>query len=135
MIYFLKGLSTGLIKIGTTRDLATRMRVLQSQGGQRLEVLVRLDGGHREERAIHERFAAWRAIGEWFLDAGDIREYIDWLKRIVASECLDSFREERAAQARRLAERVAAPPVWRSRAYRRAEADGDPIEEWMLVGP
>jgi hypothetical protein len=41
-----------------------------------------MDGGMREERVLHERFASARAEGEWFRPVPDLLAYIDSLRSV-----------------------------------------------------
>lgn len=57
-----------MVKIGWTDvEAGTRVRQLQTGNPNELKVILRLEGGRAEERALHERFAADRRHGEWFV--------------------------------------------------------------------
>lgn len=64
--YLVRHPGTGLIKIGRTRDIRTRLSALECGAGQALTVLGVIDGD--VERALHRRFANLREHGEWFSD-------------------------------------------------------------------
>lgn len=63
-IYVLKR-SDGLVKIGTTTDLAGRMQSLAKAHGP-LEVVRLVEGDARREREMHHRYRMHRQFGEWF---------------------------------------------------------------------
>lgn len=55
----------GLIKIGTTTNLANRLTALRSEHGK-LDVLLTHCGDHKRERMMHAKFRELRVTGEWF---------------------------------------------------------------------
>jgi hypothetical protein len=67
----------GPIKIGTTDNLDTRLRVLEADYGRPLAVLATRPGGRAEERQWHRRFAHLR-LGrtEQFRPAAELLEAI-----------------------------------------------------------
>lgn len=67
-VYF--GASDGLVKIGTSVDVATRLRSL------RADFLAAIPGGFADERAMHRRFAHARVSGEWFTPCDEITAYL-----------------------------------------------------------
>lgn len=66
MIYFLAAHTNQRIKIGTADDPLERLRGLQAGAPWRLRLMATMPGDHADERALHRRFAADRAQGEWF---------------------------------------------------------------------
>lgn len=80
MIYFLRHKETGLIKIGTTKDLSARLAFLTIQHGA-LELLGLHDGYETEEQALHIKFCSLNQRGilfgrEWFRADKPLLEYI-----------------------------------------------------------
>lgn len=72
--YLIKNPVSGLIKIGRTIDIKSRISTLQCGAGIPLEVLATIDGD--VERKLHIKFARYRKHGEWFEDVdGDISSY------------------------------------------------------------
>lgn len=65
-IYFLRR-RDGLIKIGTTTDLTTRIEALAAAHGP-LDVVRVINGDLLRERQLHQQFRAYRQFGEWFAD-------------------------------------------------------------------
>lgn len=61
--YFIRA-GTGPVKIGTTTDLAKRLRIIQCSCPDVAVCMGYLDGNR--ERELHDRFAALRMRGEWF---------------------------------------------------------------------
>lgn len=86
-IYF--ALREGWVKIGTTLNVAERMRALAG-GGQMLEgmtagpltLLASVPGGVDKEKSLHRRFRHLRVDPkrEWFVYAGSLRDFIEELR-------------------------------------------------------
>lgn len=79
MIYFLRSLETGLVKIGTTKNYHARLTALQAEHGE-LQLLGVTEGSYFEERDLHQRFAEYRADHvsgrEWFYPGLDLILFI-----------------------------------------------------------
>jgi hypothetical protein len=68
----------GFVKIGfTARGVAGRIAGLQTGSPHPIEVVALVAGSRLTERGLHERFAAYRAAGEWFRREGAVAEWID----------------------------------------------------------
>ena len=67
--YVLQGADSGNIKIGTTRNLRSRLPSLRTSCSEALHVVAILDGRLCGERALHHRFRQQRIRGEWFRPA------------------------------------------------------------------
>jgi hypothetical protein len=80
-VYFVEAVGAGVVKVGWTRDVATRLRVMSQASWCELRVLRIVDGGPRRERELHAAFAKHRVRGEWFL-LEPIREAIEALGEI-----------------------------------------------------
>lgn len=65
-VYMLQAGAFGDTKIGVAIDPLARMKQLQTSMPKKLRLVRVLEGGHAEERALHERFSADRLSGEWF---------------------------------------------------------------------
>ncbi len=77
VVYFLRR-SDGAVKIGTTTNLVSRVKALETACGP-LAVLHVEPGGYELERAYHRRFDAERVHGEWFACAGcDADDCVHW---------------------------------------------------------
>ncbi len=79
MIYFLRHVETGLIKIGKTRDIFLRLPQLTSRYGE-LELMGFMDGDYVEESTVHLRFELLRSTvlagREWFNPDVALMDYI-----------------------------------------------------------
>lgn len=75
-IYYLQAAPDGLIKIGTTNDLATRLRTLMASCPVVLTLLRTHAGSHVTERSLHELFYKHRSHGEWFYPHPEILAHI-----------------------------------------------------------
>lgn len=72
-VYFIKCESPdGFVKIGWSRSVDRRIAALQSASAYRMTLLKVVDGGHREEQALHARFAHLRHRGEWYRHDGEL---------------------------------------------------------------
>ncbi len=76
VVYFVRAGADGLIKIGKTKDLASRLRGLQRMSGVALHLLATLDGGMAKEAEMHRRFAHLRAHGEWFRPGPELLQFL-----------------------------------------------------------
>jgi len=81
MIYFVRASNgKGPIKIGTTRRLTVRLKQLEAQYKKSFSVLAVTDGGQKQERQFHIRFAHLRInkfhLCEWFNPEPDLIEFI-----------------------------------------------------------
>jgi hypothetical protein len=73
-MYFLAG--SGLVKIGITTNLTSRIRSIRNSSPVALDLLATMPGHTVLEGMVHSRFSHLRRHGEWFEDQGEIREYI-----------------------------------------------------------
>lgn len=84
MIYFLRHINTGLIKIGYSDQFCRRLLVHLRKFGA-LENLGFMDGTMQDEKAIHRRFRyanqRWDVTGllgvEWYESAPELVEFIE----------------------------------------------------------
>lgn len=66
-VYFIKGVSTGLIKIGAASNPRERLKSLQTGSPDTLQLVAVIEGGgQRLERQLQKQFLASRSHGEWF---------------------------------------------------------------------
>jgi len=91
-VYFLRCASTGLVKIGTSRNVASRLSQIQSDSPGKIALVGLEPGGVERERALHAHFAADRERGEWFRESSALSAYIATLPPIEAKA-----KRERAA--------------------------------------
>jgi hypothetical protein len=72
MIYFLRAerdsgnIKAGWVKIRTSIRLSSRLQLLAYEIGHKPTVLGVLDGSYAEEHALHDQYAGFRRVGEWF---------------------------------------------------------------------
>lgn len=76
MVYFIQAIDGGRIKIGTTIQLATRLKTLVKECEADLRVLAVIDGDRDVERGLHDRFSELRVAGEWFEPGDDLLGFI-----------------------------------------------------------
>lgn len=76
VVYYIRRASDGAVKIGTTGSFRNRMAQLRKEHGE-FQVLLTHSGTRREERCMHEKFAAYR-IGqtEWFAPSKALLRFI-----------------------------------------------------------
>lgn len=65
-VYLIGSAGSSLVKIGTTQDIASRLRNIQNMSPTPLSVLWQTEGGLALEQALHSRFGKYRKHGEWF---------------------------------------------------------------------
>ncbi len=75
MVYFVRSVATGLIKIGHSSNVQLRLdQLLRSHGA--LDVLLVLYGSVHTEMAHHAHFAALRHHREWFRPGDVLLAYV-----------------------------------------------------------
>lgn len=104
VVYFIEAKATGLVKIGTTRDLAKRLQMLRCHSHCPLHVVKVIAGERKVEAELHRRFAAHRSHGEWFW-MEPIRAAIDALEHVegrvaTCSDCQSPIRHWQAKRCR-----------------------------------
>lgn len=72
--YFLQAAEDGPIKIGSSRNLLTRLRGLMTMSPVRLTLLGVMEGDYEE--ACHTRFDFCRLHGEWFAPSAEVLAWI-----------------------------------------------------------
>lgn len=75
-VYFATCRELGLVKIGHATDPKRRLQGFQTGCPKPLELEAQFDGGGKEERELHARFAEHRERGEWFRLCPDIESVI-----------------------------------------------------------
>lgn len=83
VVYFLE--SAGLIKIGYTKDITTRMQMLVSSSPTAMLLLGTVPGTRKVEQTWHRLFASCRHHNEWFTPSEDMR--------FAIAQALDSNKE------------------------------------------
>lgn len=78
MIYFISNKTNNVVKIGYTRcDVDKRLYNLQCANSEPLTLITTIDGDIILEKELHERFKAYRKIGEWFTLSNELSDYIN----------------------------------------------------------
>ena len=73
-VYFIRAGEDGPVKIGSSADPRKRLLFLRSANHTPLSLIHVFEGGEREERVLHKRFAQHRIKGEWFAAVPEIVE-------------------------------------------------------------
>lgn len=76
MIYFIEAVGIDRVKIGTSINPEQRLLKLTHYMPCDVRLMKVVEGGYREEHALHHRFRDHRVKGEWFVLSA-IREEID----------------------------------------------------------
>lgn len=77
-IYFLRPVGfAGPIKIGTSTNPLSRIKVHQPSSPFELELVALVPGGPRYERWLHKQMAPWRRHHEWFDINPGLQAYLD----------------------------------------------------------
>jgi len=79
-VYFIRHPS-GHIKIGYSKDVASRLRGLQTANPINLSLIGFVPGTRQDERALHRKLGEWRSGGEWFMPS---REVVEEVSRILS---------------------------------------------------
>lgn len=68
MIYVVRAVGLGRVKIGYSENPQRRLAALQTACPAKLELVRVFAGEKRDEAALHDRFAKHRVQGEWFAE-------------------------------------------------------------------
>ena len=69
------------VKIGISVKPYERIANLSSANHQKMELLATMDGGRKEEKAMHAKFASYRIKSEWFRYSAEIDKFIKTIVR------------------------------------------------------
>ena len=75
-VYFIRDTVTGFVKIGLANEPWRRLSQIQTGCPTKLEMAVIIPGGADEEARQHALFAEHHERGEWFREAGSLRDFI-----------------------------------------------------------
>lgn len=97
MIYFIRSIQGGPIKIGYTVKLQTRLREHERYYGVKFDVLLTMDGDRTTERELHERFSHLRILGrgkrgsapEFFRPGRELTEFLNIPEEAASSDLDD----------------------------------------------
>jgi hypothetical protein len=97
-VYVVEAIGTGMVKVGFTTDLPTRLRVFKSCCPFGARVLKTYEGNTDKEDELHERWKAHWVHGEWFrLEPllADLKiepvEVPPLLERVLTSEDVEDY--------------------------------------------
>jgi len=81
LVYFIREMPHGGIKIGTCNSVNKRLLVMQTGNSRELKVVATMKGGFKKEKQLHKHFKYCRIRGEWFSPAPELIDLIDRLAR------------------------------------------------------
>ena len=85
-VYFIQVVENGPIKIGKTRNIASRLISLQSGNHEKIVLLYSLHNTKPKirliERSLHDRFKRHKIRGEWFRANPEILDHIEQLRKL-----------------------------------------------------
>jgi hypothetical protein len=81
-IYFIQQGQDGPIKIGLSWDVNKRMHTAKTFSPHPLRILGMINGGLKEERALHRKFKKERLEGEWFSPSEKLIQYLQTLEGV-----------------------------------------------------
>ena len=85
IVYFLENRTTGLIKIGVTKNFPNRLSAIRSKfRGDEIIPIGYLKNGRTVEKLLHFMFSDSREFGEWF-------EPVDGIRQFIESSCRSDF--------------------------------------------
>lgn len=79
-VYFIRGTTTGRIKIGESMNVPQRFRALQSAASETLELLLVI--GNARDNTFHKKFRKYRLRGEWYEGSPALLKFIASRKRV-----------------------------------------------------
>ncbi len=71
-LYFIQSGTGGPIKIGYTKQLATRLKAIHMMNAGSVRFLGALSGNRTDEKRLHQKYASDRLHGEWFRLSPDL---------------------------------------------------------------
>lgn len=79
MIYFIQAEMLGLVKIGTTTNMKSRLKALRDCCPDKLRILgsFKSTDDRLVERILHRKFESARSHGEWFRQTPDLMAFIE----------------------------------------------------------
>ena len=89
-VYFIE--SNEFVKIGTTKDVHARIRILQTGSPFPMKLVGAIPGNERRERDIHKAFEHSHAYNEWFHKSPELMEYIDNMVRAEGVQVTPGYR-------------------------------------------
>jgi hypothetical protein len=79
-VYFIVAVTTGMVKIGYSRNPDGRLKTLSQQAPIKYEILATIPGTMKDERDLHKKFHAKREHGEWFTYDEELYQYIKTIR-------------------------------------------------------
>ena len=76
MIYFIRNIVSGDIKIGFSDTPTKRLRDLQTGSADKLVLMKTIPGDKELEAQIHQQFSHCRLDGEWFSPTDELLEFV-----------------------------------------------------------
>lgn len=117
-VYFARCLASGRWKIGVTRNVRQRVRMLASHAREAVEVLAVVPGTVSDEAALLRRFAHLAVEGrEWFADDGSIAAHVASLPASARGSFVQTFGTKTPSRPRDV--------ICAERAARQAAEDAD----------
>lgn len=75
-VYFFRLGEDGPIKIGYTKRIRRRLSVVQVDNPCVVRLISVIEGGRKEEFALHKKFESYRLYGEWFSPEKELIDFI-----------------------------------------------------------
>ena len=96
MIYFIKNIVSGTIKIGFSDTPNKRLKDLQTGSPDRLVLIKTIPGDRETESNIHQQFSHCRLEGEWFASTDELLEFIKGQnKKALVDKFFHTFKDGR----------------------------------------
>jgi hypothetical protein len=78
-VYFIQDSGSGLIKIGYSTNVNSRLQAIQQGMPTEVKLLKYIHGDKELESELHERFSESRQRGEWFKPTNELLEFVESL--------------------------------------------------------
>ena len=78
MVYAIYDRELKIVKIGVSNSPERRLAELERRYGKTLKIVKTIEGGQKEEAALHRRFRDWRIRGtEFFIISRELESWIE----------------------------------------------------------
>lgn len=81
-VYFIVAVTTGLVKIGYSKNPDTRLKALSQQAPVQYDLVATIPGTMKDEKEFHRKFSAKREHGEWFNYDEEMYQFVKAVREV-----------------------------------------------------